>query len=247
MVARDQCAGRNRCALGSCRVFIAIFMMAVWGMLLCSISCSKGAAAYKKAAIPRKSVTVSSEGGQIISPAQQDTLCAIARRSIAHFLHFGKEVPLPSLYDAALNMRRGCTIKLIVDNQTRGTSGYILPIKQLAAGVAEMAVRASMGNTKEGPLTLEEMDSTIIEIAVVGDPRSIVAPSEIQLGVHGLIILRGAGVGGILLPGEAGQMVHPDSAIAELLRVSRTSREDWENKKVEIQAFTMQVFREVKQ
>ncbi|MBN1130186.1 MAG: AMMECR1 domain-containing protein [Chitinispirillaceae bacterium] len=213
-------------------------------MLLITVSCGKSPSSGMPFVKLRKSVAVSEGGATIVSEAQQDTLLAIARRAITGYLATGKEIPLPAISDPALTMTRGCMVKLLRGAVTRGTSGYILPIKPLAAGTAEMAVRATVGNQKNGPVKREELDSITIELSVVGDPQTVEKAADIQVGTHGLIVSRGASVGGILLPGEIAQMANADSAIGTLLGMSRSSREEWKKQEIQISAFAMQIFRE---
>jgi AmmeMemoRadiSam system protein A len=128
----------------------------------------------------------------------QRTLLDLARTSIRRHLEGAAPEKPPSL-DPLLNEARGAFVTLKVDGELRGCIGYPLPHKSLAATVREAAVLAASQDYRFEPLRLEEMGRLRIEISVLGLPRSVRSPDEVEVGTHGIIISKGLNKG-LLLP-----------------------------------------------
>jgi len=198
----------------------------------------------ESAVMPRKGITVNTTGESLLTDAQQETLLAIARRSIAYYLRTGSNPPDPTVSDTALLKNRGCLIKLIVDGKTRGTSGYLLPVKRLAAAVAELAMRAATGGGRFDALKPQELARTIIQITVVSEPVTISKDAEVIIKRHGLVLMYQERVAGVLLTDDVIQSGSSGVAIDRLLSFNRMTRNDWKSPGVKIQTFTVQVFQE---
>ena len=139
---------------------------------------------------------------------------------------------------------RGCLVKLIVDSLTRGTSGYILPVKELAEAVTELSMRAATGGQRYDPLKPQELARTIIQISVVSEPVTVRSVSEVKVHQHGLVLKYEGAVAGILLVDDVIQSGTAGAAIERLLNLNRMTKKDWVAPKVEIQTFSVQVFQE---
>jgi AMMECR1 domain-containing protein len=215
------------------------------GIIFCAASCGCDSAGIPRSAVaPRKSVTVKVTGDTLLTQAQQDTLCAFARRSIAHFLKTGSGLAMPAVSDSTLLKHRGCLIKMTVDTMTRGTSGYILPVKSLAAAVTELAMRAATGGRRFEPLKPRELGRAVIQISVVSEPVTISRDSEVKVKRDGLILMTEGIIGAILLVDDVMQSGSASAAIDRLLALSKMTRKDWDTSKTAIKTFTVQVFQE---
>ena len=215
------------------------------GILILTLTYSCEKKPEKATFQPRKSITVSVGKTPILSSTQQDTLLAIARRSIQYYLDSTSRFPpLPSVGDPVLNEMRGCMVNVRKGDAVRGATGYILPVKPLAVGVMEMAIKAVSGYNSPSPLKREEFDSTIIQLTVVSNLEPVTSDSAISVGSDGLIISRGNNVGGIIMPEEVTGYPSAAAAIDTLLARSKTAKEEWQRNEVAIQSFTVQVFRE---
>ena len=215
-------------------------------MLLLSIYGCTGKDKDVPALRPRKAITVSVGETPIVTESERDTLLSIARRSIWNVLNPGKKAVALPVTGGVLNERRGCMVKLTVDSTIRGATGYLLPIRPLAEGVAAMAKQAATGNGRFSGLKPEELDSMIIELTVVSEPATIAEESEIRPGIHGLVIEQQYNVGGIFMPAEVAHFPDAKTAVDTLLARSGTTREEWSRNEVDIRAFTVEVFREQK-
>jgi AMMECR1 domain-containing protein len=231
---------KKRCVLtGKRLVFCAV------GVVFIAASCGRNSAGIPKSAVaPRKSVTVRVSGDTLLTPAQQDTLLAFARRSIAHFLKTGSGLAMPAVSDSTLLKRMGCLIKVTVDTMTRGTSGYILPVKSLAAAVTELAMRAATGGRRFEPLKPKELGRAVIQISVVSEPVTISRDSEVKVQRHGLLLMSEGIIGAILLVDDVVQSGSASAAIDRLLALSKMTRKDWDPSKTAIKTFSVQVFQE---
>lgn len=198
----------------------------------------------ESAITPRKGVTVSITDVRMLTDAQQDTLLAIARQSIAYYLQTGTMPPVPQQTASDLFKSHGCLIKLTAAGKTRGTSGYILPVKELAAAVAELSMRAATGGERFDPLKRKELAGTVIQITVISDPVVIKKETEIKIKKHGLVLISGEIVAGILLPDDVSQAGSGGAAIDRLLSLARMTRDSWKPPTVAIKTFTVQLFEE---
>lgn len=83
--------------------------------------------------------------------------------------------------------RRGAFTTLHLRGQLRGCVGYVLPAYPLYRTVAETAQAAAFRDARFPPVTAEEALQLVIEISVLSPLRAI-APEEIEIGRHGLVI-----------------------------------------------------------
>jgi AmmeMemoRadiSam system protein A len=76
--------------------------------------------------------------------------------------------------------------------------GYVLPISSVYRAVIDTARAAAFEDTRFYPVTLEEARQLNIELSILSPPRAI-APEEVEVGRHGLLVSMG-GNRGLLLP-----------------------------------------------
>ena len=94
---------------------------------------------------------------------------------------------------------RGAFVTLEKQGQLRGCIGLIEAIKPLHQTVQEMAEAAAFRDPRFPSLRLEEWSDVDIEISVLTPLREIQDVSEIQVGTHGICIVKGP-YRGLLLP-----------------------------------------------
>jgi len=93
---------------------------------------------------------------------------------------------------------RGAFTSLHLHGHLRGCVGYITPACPLWRTVAETAAAAAFDDARFFPVTPEEAKELRIEISVLS-PQFPIAPEEVIVGQHGLIITDGVRRG-LLLP-----------------------------------------------
>jgi AmmeMemoRadiSam system protein A len=106
-----------------------------------------------------------------------------------------KELPNPA---PALVEPRGAFVTLRKHGDLRGCIGHVQSFAPLYKTIQECAVAAALSDPRFRPVTPDETPLLHIEISVLGTAEEI-APDQIVIGVHGLIITRGWHRG-LLLP-----------------------------------------------
>jgi uncharacterized protein len=130
------------------------------------------------------------------SPEERAQLLRLAHESILSALE-DRELSLdpPTAHFA---QPRGAFTSLYLQRDLRGCVGYVLPISSVYRAVADTARAAAFEDTRFYPVKLEEARELQIELSILSPPRPI-APEEVEIGRHGLLITM-AGHRGLLLP-----------------------------------------------
>ena len=140
------------------------------------------------------------------TPAQQTQLLKLARQSIAHYLTTG-ETLRPEATDPALERPAGAfvTLRQRGDGFTpktarlRGCIGHVEGERPLLQVVADMAIKAATQDPRFPPVSLAELDDICLEISVLSPLEPLTDVNQIELGIHGLVIVSGWRRG-LLLP-----------------------------------------------
>ena len=98
-----------------------------------------------------------------------------------------------------LKEKRGAFVTLKKRGHLRGCIGYINAVKPLWETVQEMAVAAAFHDPRFPSLKPDEIRDITFEISVLSPLQSIKDINEIEVGKHGLYIIRGYN-SGLLLP-----------------------------------------------
>lgn len=176
-----------------------------------------------------------------LSEADQQTLLRMAREAIERCLH-GAEVPTVPEPSEALRQPCGAFVTLRKGSRLRGCIGYVEAIKPLYVTVHECAVGAALHDLRFPPVSKTEMPGLNLEISVLS-PLVEIAPEEIEIGRHGLLISRGA-QRGLLLPQVAVEWKwEREKFLNETCRKAGLPSDAWRHG-ARIQAFTAQVFEE---
>ncbi len=122
-------------------------------------------------------------------------LLPLARRAIAHAL--GRQ-PAPAAANATWLSAPGASYVTITHTaQLRGRTGTLEPQRPLGADVAANAIQAALRDPCFSPMTLADLDSAVIEVAVLSDFEFINGPDEhsalarLRVGVDGVILRYG--------------------------------------------------------
>jgi AmmeMemoRadiSam system protein A len=130
------------------------------------------------------------------SPEQRRFLLGVAREAIAAALatrDFHPESPW-----AALEEPRGVFTTLYAADGLRGCVGHITADNSLVRAVAQTAVSAASSDPRFPPVTAPELPGIRIKLSVLS-PLAPIAPREIEVGRHGLLVSMGHRRG-LLLP-----------------------------------------------
>ncbi len=126
-----------------------------------------------------------------VSKSGQEKLIDIARRSIRSVLY---REQMPEFDESSLpqdiKSPFGAFVTLNLDNQLRGCIGRFMPDKPLHLTVSEMAKAAAFNDTRFSPLNREEFEKIKIEISVLSPLEKIDDINKIELGKHGVYIVK---------------------------------------------------------
>jgi AmmeMemoRadiSam system protein A len=82
--------------------------------------------------------------------------------------------------------------------ELRGCVGHVAALEPLVAAVAQTAASAALHDPRFPPVTLNELPAISIELSVLSPLRPIL-PEQVEVGRHGLLVVRGS-QRGLLLP-----------------------------------------------
>lgn len=110
-------------------------------------------------------------------------------------------MPLPDITPGSdtLKEKRGAFVTLHKKGALRGCIGYIQTQHPLYKTVQEMAIAAAFSDPRFDPLRPEEFPEVDLEISVLTPFRQISDIEEIEVGKHGLMIVK-ENRSGLLLP-----------------------------------------------
>jgi AmmeMemoRadiSam system protein A len=135
----------------------------------------------------------------------------------------------------------GVFVTLHVRKKLRGCIGVIETEESLGASIAHCAAGAALRDPRFSPIRAEELDSLQIEISLLSPPTAI-RPEEIEIGRHGLIVVKDR-QRGLLLPQVAVEhSLDRDAFLGETCRKAGLPRDAWKFGGVQIFGFTCEVF-----
>ena len=137
-------------------------------------------------------------------------LVRVSRDSVKHYLLTGSYMNPPKSTPEKL-YRPGAAFVTIEkiggprrEKELRGCIGSVTPVNPLIETVIKVAVDAAVGDPRFPPMTLDELDSVVFEVTVLGKLKPLPGdPSqrikEVRLGRDGLLVIYGP-YQGLLLP-----------------------------------------------
>lgn len=134
-----------------------------------------------------------------LSPAEKATLLAIARQSIADSLA-GRSLQAPAegSLTPALRARCGAFVTLSAGGRLRGCIGNLVGRRPLWQTVQAMARAAAFEDPRFSPVSEAELGGISIEVSVLSPLRRISSPAELELGRHGIFMVKGSRSGTFL-------------------------------------------------
>jgi AmmeMemoRadiSam system protein A len=135
---------------------------------------------------------------ELLSAKEQKELLKIARDTIISHVNSGK-VPAVDTSSKGLNLESGCFVTIKQKGQLRGCIGNFVSEKPLYKLVQEMSVSAATRDPRFYPMKPEDLVDFELEISVLSPLEKTASIEEIQVGVHGIYIIKGS-YRGVLLP-----------------------------------------------
>jgi len=183
-------------------------------------------------------------GGALLNKNQRKRLLQIARNSIETFLLTNKKLDL-SVQDPILLKAMGAFVTLQEHGQLRGCIGNLIGKQPLYLTVRDMAVEAAIGDPRFSPVGLEDLKDIEIEISVLSPLERVDSIDKIQLGTHGVLVVRGFN-SGVFLPQVATETGWSKEEFLSNLCAHKAGipPDAWKDKSTEIYIFSAEVFSE---
>lgn len=138
------------------------------------------------------------KGPRYLTVEERKELLEIARKTLEVYLDTGR-MPDVEVRNPALRKEGAAFVTLEKGNRLRGCIGYTEPRFPLYRTVMECAIAAATEDPRFPPVTREELDDLTIEISVLTPFREVEKIDEIEVGRHGLMVIKGFHRG-LLLP-----------------------------------------------
>lgn len=176
-----------------------------------------------------------------LSQEVKDGLLKLARDSIE--TRFSEEIPVYNPVDEVKGIQ-GAFVTLHKDGELRGCIGNIIGRMPLWETVKEMARAAAFGDPRFRPLNQSELDDVDIEISAMSELKQVSGPDEIEIGIHGVLIVKG-GYQAVFLPQVAvEQEWDRDTTLQNLCMKAGLPQDEWQRPGMEFHVFTAEVFGE---
>lgn len=191
-----------------------------------------------------KDLELSPLGGSELDKSQQKQLLEIARQTLENYLK-DKKIPEFDIKDDVLNQKLGAFVTLRKNGKLRGCIGEFEPKIPLYQVVQNKAIDAAVHDPRFYPLESSELKAINIEISVLSPKTKISDWQKIELGKHGVVIMRDTR-GGTFLPQVAQETGWDlETFLANLCSQKAGLPTDcYKDPNVAIYVFTAQVFEE---
>jgi AmmeMemoRadiSam system protein A len=125
----------------------------------------------------------------------------------------------------ALMEKKGLFVAIYKLSELRGCMGTILPVLPLWEACMENARSAAYKDPRFVPLAIHELDHISFEITLVDMPRPFSDISQLEKGIHGLILTKGFRRE-VFLPGSLNDLPHRIEGIFARLRAKADMNDD---------------------
>ncbi|MBN1882219.1 MAG: AmmeMemoRadiSam system protein A [Deltaproteobacteria bacterium] len=143
-----------------------------------------------------------------------------------------------------LKVRAGAFVSLHKKGRLRGCIGRFEAEGAISGTVADMAVAASQNDPRFPSVTPDETDDIDIEISVLSPLRRISDVSEIEVGTHGLYIIRDIRRGTLLPQVAAERGWDRETFLGETCIKAGLKRDAWRDEDTQIYVYEAIVFGE---
>jgi AmmeMemoRadiSam system protein A len=180
---------------------------------------------------------------ELLNPAEQKTLLAIARHAIDTVVRTGRLIA-EEREEPALNRNRGCFVTIHRGGRLRGCIGTFVSGQPLWQEVAAMAVAAATRDPRFHPMKEKELTDFSLEISVLSPLEETNDATRVEVGKHGIYLENGFNRG-VLLPQVA--VEHGWDRLTFLRQTCLKAGlppEAWSAPETRLYLFTAEVFRE---
>ena len=139
-----------------------------------------------------------------LAAAERTVLLRAARDGLETAVLSRSPAVLPEERTGRLVEPRACFVTLRIAGDLRGCVGALEARLPLAQHVREMAGAAALRDPRFPPVVAGELVHITLSLSVLTPARRVRGPGEVRVGVHGLVVSRGA-ARGVLLPQVAAE------------------------------------------
>jgi AmmeMemoRadiSam system protein A len=172
-----------------------------------------------------------------------DQLISIARTTIESVVKTG-DIPSFASTSPLLNKKQGCFVTITIDGSLRGCIGNFQSDVPLQTTLPDMAARAAMQDPRFPSMTTDELSNYRVEISVLSPMEKISDPNKIEVGTHGLYLIKG-NARGVLLP-QVATKYHWDRKefLRHTCQKAGIPNEAWRDPNTEIYRFSAEIISE---
>jgi AmmeMemoRadiSam system protein A len=174
-----------------------------------------------------------------LSEDDRQALLRLAREAITQSVSLGR---LPAQIPSRGVFAEKCSVFVTVHvrERLRGCIGVIEPDHPLGESIVRCAASAALQDSRFSPVQATELVDLRLEISLLSPPLPI-RPEEIEIGRHGLLVVRGQ-QRGLLLPQVASEHhLTPEQFLAETCRKAQLPLDAWRAPDAQIFGFTCEV------
>ncbi|MCP4715240.1 MAG: AmmeMemoRadiSam system protein A [Deltaproteobacteria bacterium] len=176
-----------------------------------------------------------------LTNAEKKTLLQLARTTIEAHVN-GRQCPEFTPDTETLNENRGAFVSLHRQGMLRGCIGHLQAVKPLFQTIRDMAVSAAFQDPRFGPLQENELEDLDIEISVLTPMEPVTDINDIEIGTHGLMLVREP-FSGLLLPQVATQYGWDrEMFLRQTCVKAGLPEEAWQDKETKLFKFSADVF-----
>jgi len=181
--------------------------------------------------------------GNMLNMEDRKKLIEIAKTSVFNKIK-GNKMPEFKNLSETLKQYCGAFVTLNENGQLRGCIGYIVAEKPLYQTVEDVAISAAINDPRFPPVSKGELDKLEFEVSVLTPFRLITDVNEIEVGKHGLFIVKGRN-SGVLLPQVATSNKWDRNIFLEQVCIKAgLPMGSWKEKDADIYVFSAEVFGE---
>jgi len=186
---------------------------------------------------------------EVLGPGGRELALRIARTTLEDYLERGhipddRELGVPA--SGPMRDHYGAFVTLEKQGTLRGCIGHIFPVVPLWQSIRDNAIAAAVRDRRFPPVAPGELADLQLEISVLTRPSPVRAPTEFEVGRHG-VVLKAHGRRAVFLP-----QVAPENGwdrattLGHLARKAGLPVDTWRTPAAEIAVFEAQVFAEVR-
>ncbi len=175
-----------------------------------------------------------------LSEDERQALLRLAREAVTQAVSFNR-LPAQVPSGGVFAEKRGVFVTLHVRERLRGCIGVVEPDHLLGESIVRCAASAALQDPRFSPTRADELADLQIEISLLSPPFPI-RPEEIEIGRHGLLVVRGH-QRGLLLPQVATEHhFTAEQFLIETCRKAQLPPDAWREPDAQIFGFICEVF-----